>query len=115
MIHEPKVRLDSTLSALADPIRREILVLLAPGETRVTDVARHFPCSLNAVSKHLKILEQAGLVGRRRTGREHWIRFQPGPLGEVAAWVSDRRAFWTSELTGLAQQLSSESVSDGSP
>lgn len=107
----PRSPLDATLSALADPTRREILLRLGHGEVRVTDLADGFPCSLNAISKHVRILEGAGLLVRRRRGREHWLRFRPAPLVEASAWLADRRAFWTVELAGFAQQLSSESLS----
>jgi DNA-binding transcriptional ArsR family regulator len=106
----PRSSLDTTLSALADPTRREILLRLAQGEVRVTDLADGFPCSLNAISKHVRILEGAGLLVRRRKGREHWLRFRPVPLVEASGWLADRRAFWTVELTGFAQQLSTETL-----
>ena len=76
--------LDHTLSALADPTRRAILARLAAGEARVTDLAAPFPISLNSVSKHIRILERAELVRRRREGREHLLSLNPEPLDAAA-------------------------------
>ena len=77
--------LDTTLAALADPTRRAILQRLSLGEARVTELARPFAMSLNSVSKHIRMLERARLVRRRRAGREHLLSFDPGPLDEAAA------------------------------
>ena len=77
--------LDHTLVALADPTRRAILQRLAHGEARVTELARPFAISLNSLSKHIRVLERAQLVRRRRSGREHLMSFNPQPLDEVAA------------------------------
>jgi DNA-binding transcriptional ArsR family regulator len=97
--------LDHTLAALADPTRRAILARLADGETRVTEVARPFAVSLNAISKHIAILENAGLVQRRRQGREHLISLDPQPLDEAAAWIDAHRALWKGRLETLAAIL----------
>ena len=75
--------LDQTLMALADPTRRAILQRLSHGEFRVTDVARPFPMSLNAVSKHIRMLERARLVRRRRAGRDHYLSINSEPLDEA--------------------------------
>lgn len=104
--------LDATLGALADPTRREILGHLSAGELRVTDLAARFPCSLNAISKHVRILERAGLLLRHRVGREHRLRFRPGPLTEAATWIASRRQFWNLGLDAVADYLASESVGD---
>lgn len=93
--------LDSTLSALADPVRRAILRRLASGEARVTDLAQPFPISLNSVSKHIRMLERARLVTRRRAGREHFLAFNPAPLDEAVRWMDAQRAFWNSRLDAL--------------
>ena len=87
--------LDHTLAALADPTRRAILARLADGETRVTDLAQPFPMSLNAVSKHIKLLERGGLVNRRREGREHILTLNPQGLDEAARWIEAQRGLWT--------------------
>lgn len=98
--------LDSTLTALADPTRRAILQRLSRGEARVTEIARPFDMSLNAVSKHIRVLERAQLVRRRRAGREHFLSFDPRPLDEAAAWIEESRAFWNARLDALERVLS---------
>ena len=97
--------LDHTLMALADPTRRAILQRLSDGEARVTDLARPFPISLNSVSKHIRVLERAQLVRRRRAGREHLLSFNPKPLDEAAAWIASQRAFWNARLDALERAL----------
>lgn len=98
--------LDRTLTALADPTRRAILQRLAQGEARVTELAHPFAMSLNSVSKHIRMLERARLVRRRRAGREHLMSFDPKPLDEAAAWIAAQRAFWTARLDALERELS---------
>lgn len=83
--------LNSTLTALADPTRRAILERLATGETCVTEIARPFAMSLNAVSKHIRVLERARLVRRRRAGREHFLSFSGEPLTGAVAWIARQR------------------------
>lgn len=100
--------LDRTLGALADPTRRAILQRLSRGEARVTELARPFPISLNSVSKHIRRLEGAGLVRRRRAGREHLLSLDPGPLDEAAAWIARQRALWTARLDALDEVLQEE-------
>ena len=97
--------LDQTMAALADPTRRAILRRLAQGEARVTELARPFAISLNSVSKHIRMLERARLVRRRRAGREHFLSFDPAPLGEAAAWIDAQRAFWSARLDALEREL----------
>ena len=98
--------LDHTLTALADPTRRAILQrLLKGGEARVTELAKPFPMSLNAVSKHIQVLERAHLVRRRRAGREHVLSFNPGALDEAANWIEAQRTFWTARLDALEREL----------
>lgn len=98
--------LDQTLIALADPTRRAILQRLSLGEARVTELAQPFEISLNSVSKHIRMLERADLVRRRRAGREHLLSFNPQPLDEAAAWIETQRAFWTVRLDALERELS---------
>jgi DNA-binding transcriptional ArsR family regulator len=93
--------LDDTLLALADPTRRAILARLGSGEARVTELARPFAISLNSVSKHIRILERAQLVRRRRAGRDHFLSINPEPLDEAAAWIAEQRALWTARLDRL--------------
>jgi len=90
--------LDDTLLALADPTRRAILARLSAGEARVTELAKPFPISLNSVSKHIRLLERADLVRRRRAGREHILSINPQPLDEAAAWIAETRAIWAHRL-----------------
>ena len=93
--------LDNTLLALADPTRRAILARLGAGEARVTELAKPFPISLNSVSKHIRILERASLVRRRRAGREHFLSINPEPLDEAARWIAEQRTLWTARLDRL--------------
>jgi DNA-binding transcriptional ArsR family regulator len=99
--------LDLAFAALADPTRRRIVSRLARGETRVTDLAQPFAMSLNAVSKHLKVLERAGLVQRQRIGREHYLRLRAAPLRDVVQWASRYERFWNERLDALGEFLAS--------
>jgi DNA-binding transcriptional ArsR family regulator len=94
-------RLGIVLAALSDPSRRAIIDRLAAGPARVTDIAEPFSVSLNAVSKHLKVLERAGLVRRARQGRDHILTFESKPLREVAHWVHMYERFWNQRLDRL--------------
>jgi len=96
------------MTALAHPTRRAILERLMRGEARVTDLAKPFKMSLNAVSKHIRVLERARLVRRRRVWREHRVSFRPEPLDEASAWIEKRRAFWTQRLDALDALLKAE-------
>ena len=87
-------QLDHVLAAIADPTRRAILDRLTRGPARVTDVAAPFAMSLNAVSKHVKVLERAGLVRRARQGREHVLQLDAEPLREVVRWGFRFEPFW---------------------
>jgi len=102
------VQLDDTLLALADPTRRAILEQLTRGPARVTDVARPFRISLNSVSKHIRILERAGLVRRQIAGREHVLSFDPAPLHDAEAWIAHHLMFWNAQLDDLEARLRSE-------
>ena len=93
--------LSATLSALADPTRRAILARLALGETSVKELAEPFAMSLPAVSKHLKVLEKAGLISRGREAQWRPCRLDPGPLRDVAAWLEHYRVFWDRSLDRL--------------
>ena len=101
-------RLDHTLGALSDPTRRAILDRLAEGEARVTDLATPFDISLNSVSKHIRILERAQLVKRRRVGREHFLSRNARPLDEAAAWIDRLRNHWNRRLDRLEKALEEE-------
>jgi DNA-binding transcriptional ArsR family regulator len=90
-------------TALSDPTRRAILERLTRGPTRVTDLAAPFDMSLNAVSKHIKVLEAARLVRRTREGREHTLELDPAPLREVTRWASEVEQFWSTRLDRIEQ------------
>jgi DNA-binding transcriptional ArsR family regulator len=94
-------RLDQVYGAIADPTRRAILAVLAGGEATVGSLANRFPISFNGVSKHVKVLERAGLVQRAVHGREHRLKLNPAPLREAARWLEHYRAFWETRLDGL--------------
>jgi DNA-binding transcriptional ArsR family regulator len=100
--------LDRSLTALAHPIRRAILERVMRQEARVTELSEPFAISLNAVSKHIRVLEQARLVRRRRSWRKHLVSFNPEPLKEVATWIERTRAFWTARLDALEELLKTE-------
>ena len=101
------------LKAASDPTRRAILTLLAQhGPTRVTDLARRFEMSLNAVSKHIKVLEGAGLVKRRTEWREHLIEVEMAPLGQIDNWFRDLRSIWEMRLEALDDILTKETAND---
>lgn len=87
--------------AIADPTRRELLSLLANREMPVTIISEHFPISRTAVSKHLHILAEAGLVTERKVGRETRYKLQPEPLKELKQWLSYYERFWDDKLTAL--------------
>ena len=97
--------LDHTLTALADPTRRAILARLTEGEARVTELAAPFPISLNSVSKHIRLLERADLVRRRRAGRDHFLTLNPAPLDEAARWIEGQRNLWKFRLARLGDIL----------
>ena len=98
-------RLSTTFAALADPTRRAILARLVSGEVSVTDLAKPFEMSLPAVSKHLKVLERAGLIARGRNAQWRPCRLSAGPLKDVADWVEHYRRFWTESFDRLDNYL----------
>jgi DNA-binding transcriptional ArsR family regulator len=97
--------LDLTFAALADPTRRRILKNLAGGDSCVTDLARPFAMSLPAVSKHLRVLERAGLVRRRRQGRVHSLNLRAAPMEQASQWFDEYRHFWEGKLDRLGGYL----------
>lgn len=97
--------LSSTFAALADPTRRAILARLALGEASVTDLAKPFDMSMPAVSKHLKVLQRAGLVARGRSAQWRPCRLDAGPLKEIAGWVEEYRRFWEQSFDRLDDYL----------
>lgn len=94
-------KLDQVYGAIADPTRRAILAALACGETNVGALVDRFTISFNGVSKHVKVLERAGLVERTIVGREHRLRLNPKPLRDAARWLDHYRAFWEMRLDAL--------------
>ena len=105
MVKYPSGRLNQTFAALADPTRRRMLEQLARGNRCVTDLARPHSMSLPAVSKHLRVLEKAGLLRRRRYGRVHQLRLEAKPLKQAALWVEEYRKFWEESFDRLAAYL----------
>ena len=99
---------DVAMAALADPTRRAILQALGSGEKRVTELAGPFDMSLNGISKHVKKLETAGLVHRRRAGREHFISASPATIESIGKWFDEQRAFWNARLDHLEQLIEME-------
>jgi DNA-binding transcriptional ArsR family regulator len=97
--------LTTTFSALADPTRRAILGRLAAGEASVTELAEPFAMSLPAVSRHLKVLQRAGLIARGRNAQWRPCRLAPEPLKEASEWLDAYRRFWKESLDNLAEYL----------
>ena len=101
----PDAGLDRVYGALADPTRRAMLMVLARGENTVGELAGRFPISFNGVSKHVKVLERAGLVERRVRGREHHLRLRAEPLRRANRWLEHYRGFWNTRLDALEALL----------
>src|ERR1700682_2790223 len=97
--------LSSTFAALADPTRRAILARLSSGEASVTELAEPFEMSMPAISKHLKVLERAGLIARSRDAQWRPCRLKAAPLKDVARWVDHYRTFWEESLNRLDEYL----------
>jgi DNA-binding transcriptional ArsR family regulator len=100
--------LDATYAALSHEVRRALLIRLRDGRARVTELADPFDLSLAAVSKHLRVLEDAGLVRRTITGRDHWMELAPQPLRHAAGWIETYREFWEGRLDALESMLGSK-------
>ena len=105
-------RLDTVFHALADPTRRGMLARLALGETSVGELAKPFSMTLAGASKHVKVLEQAGLVARRRDGRTHVCRLEAGPLAEAERWLRQWEKFWTVRLDRLEAAIQRDAIKD---
>ena len=101
MVEYQSTTLNRVYAALADPTRRAILSRLTQQEARVTELAEPFAMSLNAVSKHVRILEEAGLIRRTVQGRDHYLSLDATPLQEATAWLETYRQFWTLRLNQL--------------
>ena len=97
--------LDRTYAALADPTRRRLLETLRNGDARITDLAAPLPMSFAGVSRHVGVLEAAGLVRRERRGREHWLSVQPDGLAAARSWIDEQNDFWSTRADALAERL----------
>ena len=109
----PTDRLSTTFAALADPTRRAILARLLAGERSVTGLAEPFDMSMPAVSKHLRVLERAGLIARRREAQRRHCRLEAAPLKEVAAWTERYRRVWEARLDRLDAYLQQQVSTKG--
>jgi DNA-binding transcriptional ArsR family regulator len=115
MVNNYQTQLDYTFAALSDPTRRAILARLALGEATVSELAAPFEVSLPAVSKHLRVLESAGLLERQVTGRIHHCRLAPAPMKDAAAWIEHYRIFWEAQLDSLARFLEAQTETERWP
>jgi DNA-binding transcriptional ArsR family regulator len=104
VVERSSATLDLTYAALGDPTRRAILLRLRQAEARVTDIARPMPISLAAVSRHIGVLENAGLAGATSAG-EHYLRAEPERLAEAERWITECMAFWNERADALVAQL----------
>jgi DNA-binding transcriptional ArsR family regulator len=105
MLGQEPARLDRVFYALADSTRRAMLRELAEGQRNISELAAPFSMSFAGASKHVKVLESAGLVSRRVAGRQHMCRLEPGPMAAANAWLSVYERFWTSQLDALDAEL----------
>jgi len=102
--------LDRTYAALADPTRRALLVALRSGDARITDLAAPLPMTFAGVSRHIGVLESAGLVRRAVRGREHWVSLRPEGLSAAEDWIREQTAFWSRRVDALAARLARKEV-----
>jgi DNA-binding transcriptional ArsR family regulator len=105
MVERSPAALDRIFSAVSDPTRRAILETLARNPATITEIATPFPVSLNAVSKHVMVLERAGLIHREIRGREHRCWLEPQPLREATLWLDHYRQFWNVRLDALEKYV----------
>jgi DNA-binding transcriptional ArsR family regulator len=113
MVNYSGAVLDSTFAALSDATRRGILARLAQqGQTSVSELAAPYKMSLPAVSKHLRVLEHAGLISRQKDGRVHRCRLRAEPMKDAAAWIEHYRQFWEAQLDSLARYLEDSANED---
>ena len=103
MLEDPA--LDRTYAALADPTRRALIVALRAGGARITDLAAPLPMTFAGVSRHVGVLETAGLVQRERRGREHWVSLRPDALDTAERWIREQTEFWSRRADALAARL----------
>jgi DNA-binding transcriptional ArsR family regulator len=105
MVYRSSESLDSVFGAIADPTRRAILQQLGQSPARVSDIARNFPVSLNAISKHIIVLQHAGLVRQEARGRDRICSLNAQPLREASLWIEQMRGFWEQRLDALERHL----------
>lgn len=105
MVKYASGRLDAVYGAISHPVRRSVLERLRPGRATVSELAKHYPMSLVAVSKHIRVLEAAGLVRRTVEGREHHLSLEPAPLIHAAGWLDIYRHFWEERLDLLEARI----------
>ena len=108
MVERYRDRLSRVLAAVADPTRRAIVQMLAHGPATISELAKPFPVSFNAVSKHMMVLERAGLIKRKVRGRERVCHLRPRALRPANAWLEQYRQFWETRLDALEQYVSSK-------
>lgn len=111
MVEYNDARLDAVFNALADPTRRALLADLSAGEQRISDLAEPFDMSLAGVSKHIQVLEKAGLIERRVDGRTHYCRLDPRALENAHQWLTFYQQFWTERLDALERLFTFETQS----
>lgn len=105
MVNYSQRRLDLAFGALAHPIRRGILARLATGEATVAELARPFKVSAPAITRHMRVLEEAGLLSRRKLGREHRCKLEQERMREAERWIERQRAYWNERLDALERYL----------
>ncbi len=105
MVNRREGSLDAVFGALADPIRRGILEQLSQHEATVGELAKPYRVSAPAISRHLRVLERAGLIERHKNGRNHRCRLQARPMDEAATWIAKHRAFWEQQFDSLQNYL----------
>jgi DNA-binding transcriptional ArsR family regulator len=115
MVNYQPALLDATFAALSDATRRGILARLATGEASVTELAKPYDMSLPAVSKHLRVLESAGLVARSKDGRVHRCRLEAAPMKSAADWIAHYRQFWEAQLDSLQRYLENSTEKEKQP
>jgi DNA-binding transcriptional ArsR family regulator len=105
LVERSSPTLDTTYAALAHDVRRTLLARLRTSDARVTELAEPFDLSLNAISKHIRVLERAGLARRTVHGRDHWLALESAPMREAADWIEAYRAFWEGRIDALERLL----------
>ena len=108
-------RLDRAYAALADPTRRALLIALRAGDARITDLAAPLPMTFAGVSRHVSVLESAGLVRRSVCGREHWLSLHPEGLAAAGDWIAEQTAFWSRRADALAARLTRPEPGEAGP